>query len=263
MTLRLFHYNLWPNAQAARICLLEQGEAHELVTVDMSAKAHREPAFLALNPQGEPPVLIDTAGPRGELKVWEYLAVGRYLQERQLRTGGSGPRLFPSDPATIPPTDQWAAWSQVHFTPVMERLLLAGRILPTADRDVADMRPALRRFRQGLRILNDNLPATGAAFINRTSFSPTGVFSAADITIGATLTLARLIPQTELRLNDFPNVLSYVQGLEARPSFRTAFGGITLPPGPTPRLSSHCSVAARDAMSRGTRLPKLGYFRSR
>lgn len=237
MTLRLFHYNLWPNAQAARICMLEQGEAHEIVTVDMSAKAHREAAFLALNPQGEPPVLVDTAGPTGgELKVWEYLAIGRYLNDRQLRSGGGGPRLFPSGPAEIPPTDQWAAWSQVHFTPVMERLLLAGKILPRPDRDVADMRPALRRFRQGLRILNDNLPATGAAFINRTALNPTGVFSAADITIGATLTLAHLVPATELRLNDFPNVLSYLQRLESRPSFRTAFGGITLPPGPTPDL---------------------------
>lgn len=236
MTLRLFHYNLWPNAQAARICLLEQGEAHEIVNVDMSAKAHREASFLALNPQGEPPVLIDTAGPRGELKVWEYHAVARYLDERRLRTGGGGPRLFPSDPGEIPPTDQWTAWSQVHFTPVMERLLLAGKILPRADREVADMRPALRRFRQGLRILNDNLPATGATFLNRTAFNPTGVFSAADVNVGATLTLARLIPETELRLNDFPNVQSYLQRLEARPSFRTAFGGITLPPGPTPDL---------------------------
>ena len=32
---------------------------------------------------------------------------------------------------------------------------------------------------------------------------------------------------------------------------------------PTPRPSSQTSFAARDAMSRGARLPKLGYFRSR
>jgi hypothetical protein len=33
--------------------------------------------------------------------------------------------------------------------------------------------------------------------------------------------------------------------------------------GPTPRPSSQASFAAREAMSRGARLPKLGYFRSK
>ena len=33
--------------------------------------------------------------------------------------------------------------------------------------------------------------------------------------------------------------------------------------GPTPRPSSQTSLAAREAMSRGARLPKLGYLRSR
>src|SRR6185436_5329443 len=34
------------------------------------------------------------------------------------------------------------------------------------------------------------------------------------------------------------------------------------PPGPTPRPSSHTCLALRDATSRGTRFPKLGYWRS-
>ena len=35
------------------------------------------------------------------------------------------------------------------------------------------------------------------------------------------------------------------------------------PPGPTPRPSSQTILALREATSRGTRLPKLGYLRSR
>ena len=35
------------------------------------------------------------------------------------------------------------------------------------------------------------------------------------------------------------------------------------PPGPTPCSASHMFFAAREAMSRGTRLPNAGYWRSR
>lgn len=236
MTLRLFHYNLWPDAQAARIALLEQGDAHEIVTVDMSARAHRDPAFLALNPQGEPPVLIDTNGPNGELKVWETLAVARYIHDKRVGGSTGGPILWPPDPGDIPPTFQWAAWTQIHLTPLMERMLLNGRIMPRTDRDVSDMRPALRRFRRSLELLEQNVP-TGTAFMNRTAAHPAGTFSFADITLGATLSFARLIPPLELTLNDFPRTRTYVERLETRLSFRTALGGVTLPPAPPSDLS--------------------------
>jgi glutathione S-transferase len=123
----------------------------------------------------------------------------------------------------------WAAWAQIHLTPVMERLLLAGQILPGAERDVADMRPALRQFRRGLALLEQSLPAS-SPFVNGVGFS------LADITLGATLSLARLIPETTLRLARFPRTQAYLEGLEARASFAEAFGGITLPPTPPPDL---------------------------
>lgn len=235
--LRLYHYPLWPDAQAARICLLEQREDHHLLTVDMASGQHRSPAFRALNPEGEPPVLEDPVGPFGSglLRVWEVLAIANYLDWRQRATTGGGPTLFPSDPGVLPPTNQWAAWSQVHLTPALERLLLSGLILPPADRDPRDMRPALRAFRRSLQILNWHL-AQGHVFVNGTSRYPTGTFSFADITIGATLTLARLIPEAELRLDQFPAVVAYLERLEARSSFLSAFGGITLPPPPSDLL---------------------------
>lgn len=140
------------------------------------------------------------------------LAVGRYAHERSRRLGTGGPRLLPSDPGVLPRTDQWAAWAQIHLTPVMERLRLAGQILPDAERDVSDMRPALRQFRRGLALLKQSLPAS-SPFVNGVGFS------LADITIGATLTLARLIPETTLRLARFPRTQAYLEGLEARASF--------------------------------------------
>lgn len=58
--------------------LEEAGLAHELVTVDTSAGAHRQPDYLALNPTGKIPTLVT---PEGEV-LYETAAIMLYLADR-------------------------------------------------------------------------------------------------------------------------------------------------------------------------------------
>jgi glutathione S-transferase len=94
-----------PNGYGVSITLEELGLPYEIHDVDMATLAHKEPAFLALNPNGRVPVLRDR---ENGLVIWESAAIRIYLAEK------SG-RLLPVDP-----TQRWAAfsWTMLQATAV-------------------------------------------------------------------------------------------------------------------------------------------------
>lgn len=57
--------------------LEELGVPYEFVKLDMMAEEHRQPAFLAINPMGKVPAIVD-----GDLQLWESGAILLYLAEK-------------------------------------------------------------------------------------------------------------------------------------------------------------------------------------
>jgi glutathione S-transferase len=57
--------------------LEELGVPYEFVMLDMMAGEHRQPAFLAINPMGKVPAMVD-----GDLHLWESGAILLYLAEK-------------------------------------------------------------------------------------------------------------------------------------------------------------------------------------
>jgi maleylacetoacetate isomerase len=78
--MKLYGYFRSSAAYRARIALNYKGVAYESVAVDLRApvSAQRAPEFLALNPEGLVPVLID-----GDTVVRQSLAIIEYLEETQ------------------------------------------------------------------------------------------------------------------------------------------------------------------------------------
>ncbi len=232
MAYTLHTYKFWPDAMAARVALQEQGDQAELVDVDMSAGANKTPAFLKLNPAGEPPVLVDDKGPMdtgGPLTLWETMAISQYLNDKHVRQPGSKPVLFPNDPEVYPLSLQWATWTQINLVPAVEQVLLNSKILPSAQRNLVALFLGAAQTLRALTFLETQVPdqANGPAFMARGPQGGAGVFSFADITLGATLTYAHLANQ-QMPLQNFPKLSAYLQMLETRPSFRNVFTGVTI-----------------------------------
>ena len=85
MTLRL-HWSPDSANIVVRIALEELGLAFQPVRVDRAAGEHKQPAYLALNPQGLLPVLED-----GDLVLFETGAILLHLADRTGRLGPEGP----------------------------------------------------------------------------------------------------------------------------------------------------------------------------
>src|SRR5580704_17261538 len=81
----------------ARWTLQELGVPFDAVTVNLIAGEHRRPEFLAMNPAGKVPVLVD-----GDVVLTESIAIVVYLAEKFPEKG-----ILPADPGARAQGMRW------------------------------------------------------------------------------------------------------------------------------------------------------------
>lgn len=233
MALTLHYYELWAESQAARValreCKLDPGTVEK--RVDMSLRQHRDPAFLKLNPQGEPPVLEDSAGADGHPSViWDALGVGRYLDG--LKPGV----IVPASPDGAALTYQWAGWSHTYLVEPINVLVREVHVSPPKNPD--RMKQALQRLENLCKVLEKGLGANGEWLNRDFQHQPPGIgtLSYADILVASALTYTHRISAQHFDLATFPRATKLLAQVEALPSFQAVFGGVTLPTQTVPNV---------------------------
>jgi glutathione S-transferase len=109
--MKLYDFAFSPNCRKVRALAYELGTKLEYVSVDLLKGAQRAPAFLAINPNGRVPVLVD-----GDLVLWESNAILRYL------AGKAGGALVPTDARALAEVDRWMCWQLAHLGPAMSKV---------------------------------------------------------------------------------------------------------------------------------------------
>lgn len=71
------YFNPKSRATIARWMLEECGASYELVHIDLEKREHKAPAFLAINPAGKLPALVD-----GDTRIFENAAICLYLADK-------------------------------------------------------------------------------------------------------------------------------------------------------------------------------------
>lgn len=97
------------NVQPVMWAVAELGLAHRRLDVGGAFGGTDTPEFLAMNPNGLVPVLVD-----GDLTLFESCAILRYLGARY-----GGEAFWPSDPAARGRLDQWAEWIKTSVLPAL------------------------------------------------------------------------------------------------------------------------------------------------
>ncbi|HEY1944043.1 MAG TPA: glutathione S-transferase family protein [Roseiarcus sp.] len=115
------------NVQKALWCFEELGRSFVREDYGGPFGRNRDPAYLALNPNGVVPTLID-----GDVVVWESNTICRYLCNRF----GPAP-IYPVDAATRARCEMWMDWQLSTLGPVMAPLYIGLIRTPAEQRDAA------------------------------------------------------------------------------------------------------------------------------
>ncbi len=133
-----------PNGVKVSIMLEEIGLPYEPHFVDITKNETWGPEYLALNPNGKIPAIIDPDGPGGKpIGLFESAAILVYLAEK------SG-KFLPTDPARRIETLQWVFFQMAAVGPMFGQL---GFFHKFAGKDIADPRPKERYRAETERLL--------------------------------------------------------------------------------------------------------------
>jgi glutathione S-transferase len=187
------------NVQKVMWVIGELGLPHEHVDAGGSAGGLDAPGFLAMNPHGRIPVIVDK-----ESTVWESHSIIRYLAAAY----GSG-SLWPEDPAQRSLADRWMDWTLATLQPDFMALFWGFFRTPKAERDTRAIEDAMNRCAQHLRILD--------AHLSTRPFLAGSAFTMGDIPAGTSLYryFEMGVPVPEL-----PNVRAWYARLAERPAYQ-------------------------------------------
>ena len=132
-----------PNGVKISIMLEETGLAYEAHRVNLSEGESHTKEFLALNPNGKIPAIIDPSGPDGPITINESIAILIYLADK------TGLFLAPEGQARYE-TIQWAIWQVSAIGPNFGNLGYFSRF---AGKDIEDKRPLQRYANESRRLL--------------------------------------------------------------------------------------------------------------
>lgn len=203
MNLRLYNSNFSPNALRVRAVAHELGIELEVVEIDFRKGENKQESYLAINPNGKVPVLVD-----GDFALWESRSINAYLSGLRPDRG-----LYPVDPKQRAIVDQWSYWQAIHLGPAMQRLAMERVFKSTfglGEPDQAVIDSSLKEIAQFLAVLDKNL--AGKEWV-------AGELSVADFAMGSTFTSRQA---AGLSLADYPYVAAWIDRLEARPSWQQA-----------------------------------------
>ena len=180
------------NAYKVRLLLSLLGLEFEETFIDLQTGENRTESFLALNPRGQVPVLVD-----GDITVWDSQAILVYLARRY------GEEWLPVAPAAMAEVMQWLA--------VAENELLFGlaraRAVKSFGRDF-DLASSQAYGREGLKVLEQRLAEH--------SWLAAGRPTIADI---ACMPYPALSWMGDIPLDDYPAVRAWIDRVRALPGF--------------------------------------------
>jgi glutathione S-transferase len=177
----------------------ELGLAHEHLPIEIGDAGARTPEFLALNPNGRLPVVVD-----GDFVLSESLAITLYLAKKY-----SAGRLYPNSLEAEARAWQWSFWAIAEVDRGVNIWSLHAVRLPPAERDIKLRDEALTVITPPFRVLD-------AALANK-PYLLGAEFTVADLNVAAVISRA-----ADMDLSAWPNLEAWLLRCLDRPAARAA-----------------------------------------
>jgi len=172
--MKLYGFPPSPNTWKVRAAAHQLALPMELELVDLTAGAQRKPDYLAINPTGRTPTLVD-----GDFTLWESAAILQYLGSKKPTS------LWPEDAKARADIMRWQSWHLQHWSRGINGFIfenLVKGILKMGEPDPKALAQAGELFHQDASVLDKHL--------ERHAYLVNDALTLADFTVVAPLFLA-------------------------------------------------------------------------
>ena len=157
---------------------------YEFVLLDMAVGEHHQPDYLAINPMGKVPALVD-----GDFKLWESGAILLYLAEKYDKPGVS--------------FEERSIWSQ--WVLFANSTLATGLFVEASrEKEVPKLLTALSEI------------------LDKTSYILGSEFTVVDVAVGSMLAYVPMM--LPIDLSPYPKILDYIKRMNERAAFKNSIG---------------------------------------
>ncbi|MBF0166279.1 MAG: glutathione S-transferase family protein [Alphaproteobacteria bacterium] len=215
--MRTLHH-LWLSAASRKVRIV-LGEKKVAFRLEAEKTWERRPEFLALNPAGDVPVLIE---PEGQALA-DQGAICEYLEEVFPE-----PSLIGNEPKERAEVRRLCAWFDQKFEAEVTRFLVTEKLM---KRFLGLGEPDSRAIRVGLQNLTSHM-AYLSWLTERHHWLAGGVFSLADIAAAAQISCIDYVG--DIDWEQYPHVKDWYAKMKSRPSFRPLLGD-HIPGAPPPK----------------------------
>ena len=148
--MKLYGFPASPNTWKVRALAAHLGITLDYEFVDLTKGAQRTPAYLAINPTGRTPTLVD-----GDFTLWESEAIMQYI------AGQKPNSLWPNDARARADIMRWQSWQLAHWgndscVPLVFNRLVK-KVLNLGPPDDAAVAKALQCFNRDAAVLEAHL----------------------------------------------------------------------------------------------------------
>lgn len=198
--MKLYGFPLSPNTRKVQAIAAHLAIALEFEFVDITKGQSRTPEFLALNPAGRTPVLVD-----GDFTLSESNAIMQYI------AGKNKNELWPENARTRADIARWQFWQAAHWHEGCGGFLwenLVKKLLMGGDPDPAALKHAEDAFHRDAAVLD--------AHLAKHQYLVKGALTLADFSVASYLHYAAA---AKLPLERYKNIRAWYGRIEALPAW--------------------------------------------
>jgi len=197
------------NVQKAMWAVGELNLEHERIDIGGAFGKNKEPAYLAMNPNGLVPTLEEEDG----FLLWESNSVVRYLAGKHDRNGA----LEPKDPKQRALASQWMDWQLSVVGPAINQAFWGLIRTAPEKRDMAAIKTSQEKTTDAMKMLDARL--SKAPYVAGSSFSY------GDIPVGIMCyRFVQLVPERP----SMPNLDRWYDMISRRKAFQDHVGAVPL-----------------------------------
>jgi glutathione S-transferase len=205
-----FYYSPLSSSTRVHWALEELGLAYEKVKIDLTKGEQKSPDFLAINPNGKVPALVD-----GDVRMFESLAMIIHLGEKYGVEKGLWPKA-----GTVERADAltWSVWGTAEMlTPIVDYVLHAGDMhfsFPADKRSKVVADSALERWNACVKILDARLEGR--------DYMLGKMFTLVDVATASLIGMATMMGKLPLNAK---NIGAWAARCQGRPAMGKAMAG--------------------------------------